>query len=344
MPDVQEVFRMATQKVRPDPGALDRQISEQRTRTVRRKAGAFALVAVLAVAVAVIAYDVTSGEDRSDTGVPPGRPESGVVLIDVETGDLSRLVDQDDISHSDVSPDGSMIAMTGEVEGYAQIFLMNRDGTQRRQLTEARFGAADPDWSPDGSALVYQSLFEGDEESDWDIWTVDLSSGITEQLTDEPGEAFGASWSPDGTSILYTVGRSSAKSVLRIVDHGTGEITQLTRKGEAAAEGSWSPDGTTIVYSSDAVGGGPDGDGHESHGIWLMDADGSNKREIVSTNAALFRPRFSPDGTRIAYFVEDEGGCCDTYVLDLETGVSQKVAEGTLFATWLDDDTLIATL
>ena len=43
MPDVQEVFRVATQKVRPDPGALERQQEQQRRHTTRRRAGAYAL-------------------------------------------------------------------------------------------------------------------------------------------------------------------------------------------------------------------------------------------------------------------------------------------------------------
>ena len=54
MPDVQEVFRLATQKVRPDPGALERQQDQQRRHTTRRKAGAYALAAALVAAIAVI--------------------------------------------------------------------------------------------------------------------------------------------------------------------------------------------------------------------------------------------------------------------------------------------------
>ena len=61
MPDVQEVFRMATQKVRPDPGALERQQIQQRRSTTRRKVGAYAVAAALIGAIAVIA--VRAGMD-----------------------------------------------------------------------------------------------------------------------------------------------------------------------------------------------------------------------------------------------------------------------------------------
>ena len=74
MPDVQEVFRVATQKVRPDPGALERQQGQQRRRTTRRKAGAYALAAALSAAIAVVAVRaaVDSSKPR-DVGTQPPR-------------------------------------------------------------------------------------------------------------------------------------------------------------------------------------------------------------------------------------------------------------------------------
>lgn len=74
MPDVQEVFRVATQKVRPDPGALERQQDQQRRHTTRRRAGAYALAAALFAAIAVVA--VRAAVDSSgpkDVGTQPSR-------------------------------------------------------------------------------------------------------------------------------------------------------------------------------------------------------------------------------------------------------------------------------
>ena len=62
MPDVQEVFRMSTQKVRPDPGALERQHTRQRRRSIGTKVGAFAVAAAIVLAVvAVIVATQTGG-------------------------------------------------------------------------------------------------------------------------------------------------------------------------------------------------------------------------------------------------------------------------------------------
>lgn len=94
MPDVQEVFRVATQKVRPDPGALERQQEQQRRRTTRRKAGAYALAAALFGAIAVVAVraavdssepkDVGTQPPRS-TPIVPAREPVGTVTSDGST-------------------------------------------------------------------------------------------------------------------------------------------------------------------------------------------------------------------------------------------------------------------
>jgi hypothetical protein len=72
MPEVQEVFHMATQKVRPDPDALERQHRDQRRHVAKQKGAVYALVAALVVVGMVIGISVLrSGDDR--TAIVPGR-------------------------------------------------------------------------------------------------------------------------------------------------------------------------------------------------------------------------------------------------------------------------------
>lgn len=71
MPDVQEVFRVATQKIRPEPGFVDRQFESQRRRTRTRRNGAIALVIVLgltAVVVAIRALEERTGPRPAGQG------------------------------------------------------------------------------------------------------------------------------------------------------------------------------------------------------------------------------------------------------------------------------------
>jgi hypothetical protein len=70
MPDVQEVFRMATQKVRPDPGARERQGQTQRRQVVKQRAGGYALLAVLVIAALVIGVTALSRNDVQPASEP----------------------------------------------------------------------------------------------------------------------------------------------------------------------------------------------------------------------------------------------------------------------------------
>lgn len=76
MPDVQEVFRMTTQKIRPDQGFVDRQLARQRARTRNRKLGAVALAAVIGLIGTVVVIRAMDG----DAGTrPASEPTDGIV-------------------------------------------------------------------------------------------------------------------------------------------------------------------------------------------------------------------------------------------------------------------------
>jgi hypothetical protein len=73
MPDVQEVFRMATQKVRPDPGALERQNRSQKRHVARQKATGFVVVGALVIGGAVFGI-ITLRDGSNEVGRPTATP------------------------------------------------------------------------------------------------------------------------------------------------------------------------------------------------------------------------------------------------------------------------------
>ena len=110
---------------------------------------------------------------------------------------------------------------------------------------------------------------------------------------------------------------------VRIVPVTGGKSVLLVGR---AALGTLSPDGSTLAV------GCPDG-------VCIADADGTNLRALVSGPPLLVGPKWSPDGTRIAY-TNVNAYPYTVFVVDVATGETTFVAEGTA-ADWLDDHTLI---
>ena len=90
MPDVQEVFRMSTQKVKPDPGALERQFGQQRRRTIRRKVSVYGLVAAFVVIAAVAVREGVVSARHVPAGQPSHQTVPGAAPVGTVTFDGSK--------------------------------------------------------------------------------------------------------------------------------------------------------------------------------------------------------------------------------------------------------------
>jgi TolB protein len=101
-----------------------------------------------------------------------------------------------------LSPDGKRIAFTGEASGGVTVFIMDADGSRRRQVVKEAnpWGAVFPDWSPDGESLVY--AFKVGEGLELFKVAADGES-VPRQLTRLGGVSTPAAWSPDGTWISF---------------------------------------------------------------------------------------------------------------------------------------------
>ena len=90
------------------------------------------------------------------------------------------------------SPDGTKIAFSARINGPLNIWVMNSDGTNRKQLTTK--GGGHPEWSPDGKWLG----FIRNEK----IWVVS-PDGKTEGMLRTTADVANFSWSPDSKKIVF---------------------------------------------------------------------------------------------------------------------------------------------
>ena len=203
------------------------------------------------------------------------------------------------------SPDGTILAFTDE---YAYR-VMNADGTDQRDLVDflsQRTISVEHalEWSPDGTRIVYSQTSD-------EIWAVDRDGTNRRQLA---ANGRLPDWSPDGTRIAYhrrIRGGWSSDGVWLMNADGSNR-QRLTNVGRAPR---WSPDGTRIAYSTSLgqVWVNEEGgfvrdlsnlsDEGDAGGVWVVRFDGTNQQRLSADRGD--NPSWSPDGTRIAYELDD---------------------------------------
>ena len=143
------------------------------------------------------------------------------------------------------------------------IYTANRDGSGLRRLTNYDVYTAEGVLSPDGRRIVFTSLKDGD----LDIYTMNVDGSDVRRLTTAPGYDGGPWWSPDGTKIVYRAWHPPDSA-------GLAEYRGLL------AQRMIRPNRMEL---------------------WVMNADGSNQRQITQLGGANFGPSWTPDGRRIVF-------------------------------------------
>lgn len=152
------------------------------------------------------------------------------------------------------SPDGTRIAFVRDL----QIWIMNADGTDQRQLTAGwteDFLDAWPVWSPDGTRIAFRR-FIGDSISE--IWAISPGGGTPTNLMNA-ASAGPFAWSPDGSRMAFVTNRDDNFEIYGMNADGS-EQTNLTNNslddGSSDDGPVWFADGTRMLFVSRRMGRG----------------------------------------------------------------------------------------
>jgi Tol biopolymer transport system component len=139
------------------------------------------------------------------------------------------------------TPDGHIV-YTSRASGYFDIWVMNADGSEPKQLTFGTDANLYPSVSPDGRYIV----FETNRGVGWSVWRMNADGGAPKELTRNSGQFSIPQVSADGRWVYYAADDPSGKKVVWRVSIDGSEPEQVTHKDTGPAQ--LSPDGTLLLY------------------------------------------------------------------------------------------------
>jgi hypothetical protein len=227
------------------------------------------------------------------------------------------------------SPDSHRIAFVTDGTGanLHDVWVMDADGSNARNLTPDTLSHGVPAWAPNGAQLAFLSApVAGTSPATVDL--VDADGGDLRTLVVGSAPA----WSPDGRQIAYV----GSDGVHVVGVDGTGDRLVAPTGASTGIGGAptWSPDGSQLAYV----------DGRD---VWAVRVDGSDRRALTSFPADQFplfasTPAWSPNGSAIAFVAVPpySGGVDDAWIVRPDGGTPKRLASFAFVdsgASWMPD-------
>jgi formylglycine-generating enzyme required for sulfatase activity len=252
---------------------------------------------------------------------------------------------------------GGVIAFVSDRDGNDEIYTMNADGSDQRNLTRNPFSDTDPAWSPNGTQIAFAST----RDRNYEVYVMDADGSNIRRLTNHPSIDVHPTWSPDGSRIAFLTRRHGNVEVYRVNVDGS-DLHRITFNSYDDFEIDWSPDGRLIALAAQAgeyanihtinVEAAPDGvapreqltdteahdafpkwspdgsqiafisnrDGDENWEVYIMNSDGSDQRRLTYSTGLDGIPTWSPNGTHLA-FESNRDGDKEIYLLSVDDAI-----------------------
>ncbi len=211
----------------------------------------------------------------------------------------------------------TQIAFLSQKNSGKEIYLIDFDGYNLRQLTNDHTVNLSPAWSPDGNWIVYTSYAARNP----DLIMINTAGERRQTLNRLPGLNAAPAWSPDMQKIALVLSRDQNSEIYTL--NKDRQLKRLTRHFNIDTSPTWSPDGKFIAFTSDRSGTG-------SPQIYIMDSDEGDQSKVTRVSFGSTyndNPAWSPNGDQIAY-TSRVGRKFQIKLYDLNTHKSQVLTTG----------------
>ena len=165
------------------------------------------------------------------------------------------------------SPDGTRLCFTSTRDGNAELYVVNRDGTNLRRLTNHPGADITPTWSPSGTTIAFTSDRSGTPQ----IYSIGVDGLGLHKITSE-SYADRPTWSPAPYNEIAFASRPGPGFDIKVLDLASGQVRQLTF-GEGTNESpAWSPNGRHLAFPSTRSG---------KTQVFVIDRVGKNLKQIT---------------------------------------------------------------
>jgi TolB protein len=202
----------------------------------------------------------------------------------------------------------SKIFFVSDRSGHKEIWVMDYDGSNQRQLTKLGSTSLSPRISPDGSRLAFSSL----TKTGWDVmmYSIDLNRLLS--FPHFGGTNLSPAWSPDGTRLALSSSRGGSSEIY-VCDASGANLHRITASKGPDVSPVWNrKTGAQIAFVSGSTG---------LPQVYSMEADGTNQQRMTDQGYAV-SPNWSPNGqfltlAWIRKYGPGEPGSSDIYLMDI---------------------------
>lgn len=194
--------------------------------------------------------------------------------------------------------------------------LININSLERQVIYKTNDHIEAPNWSRDGSFLIYNSkgslykLIIGEKK------TKQIPTGFTKKINNDHGI------SPDGTTLVISDQTEIGHSLIYTLPIEGGTPKKITSLGPSYWHG-WSPDGTTLAFCAER---------NDNYDIYSIPVDGGEEKRLTVAAGLDDGPDYSPDGNTI-YFNSERTGTMQIWSMDIN-GENQKQLTTDQYNDW----------